>query len=104
MQSLWQCYFFRIFWNNECIPILKGTVEIPIRYCYLIESETPHAIESKNKNEDVIIMAKGYDGLLYRLRLTQVKSETEFIPFSSDEFLQGTSSDKDLTEPVNGNT
>jgi hypothetical protein len=80
------------FDSHICIPTLKGTAEIPVKYYY----------ESKPLNKEPVIIAKGHDGILYRLVLTKVKSKVKFFNFSSDEFLQGDSSDKDYTEPLVG--
>jgi len=66
--------------DHKCSIPLKGVKEIPILFHY----------ECKKDNGDVIIMARGLNGILYRLVESKKSIRRNFTDDESDE---------DLTEP-----
>jgi len=65
---------------HKCTTLFKGVKEIPILYHF----------EIKDDNGQTIIMARGSDSILYRLRLGKNIIRRKFT---------GNKSDEDLTEP-----
>lgn len=71
--------------NHVCKVPINDVKKIKINYYF----------ETKSNYKEDMIIAKGFDGVLYRLIVSKPKN----FGYPSDELLQGNLSDADLTAP-----
>lgn len=95
--GVWKCRKCHAFLTGAELESHECDGEIPLMSMKDIPIE--HYTICDSKKEETIILAWGWDGIVYRLNLSPKLGYQQII--ASDDSLQGNQSNEDLSKPLN---